>query len=376
MKLSNILASAALATTAVYSYPADQQPLVNEHEEALSSHLISLHRDLVEIDSVSYNEYEVHDFVKKYLESRNFTVESQDARDGRKNIYAYPGTNRNTKILVTSHYDTVPPYFPYRVEGDRIYGRGAVDAKASIASQIVAVEELLKKGKIGEGDVGLLYVVDEEKYGEGMKYAHDHLGVDSWETVIFGEPTENKLGIGHKGIFMANLVAHGVASHSGYPELGRNANDILIKALYQLLNTELPTSELLGDSTLNIGKITGGVAGNVIPEHADALVVVRIAAEPEKVADIFYDLVNSTEHLTIENIYHVDPQYLDYDVPGFDTVICKYSTDIPNLPGNFTRYLYGPGSIFQAHATTEEWITYKDLAQGVRGVKKLISMSL
>lgn len=116
-----------------------------------------------------------------------------------------------------------------------------MDAKGSVASQIIAVEELLAAGKIEEGDIALLFVVGEERGGDGMKKANE-LGL-KWETCIFGEPTELKLASGHKGIMSVNIKAKGKAGHSGYPELGRSANAMLIPALNALLNMELPWSE-------------------------------------------------------------------------------------------------------------------------------------
>ena len=99
-----------------------------------------------------------------------------------------------------------------------------------------------------------------------------------WQTVIFGEPTELKLATGHKGILIFTLKAHGKAGHSGYPWLGRNANDMLVNALVALRKLELPGSEKYGNSTLNIGRVSGGVAANVIAEEAHAMIGIRIAA--------------------------------------------------------------------------------------------------
>lgn len=127
-------------------------------------------------------------------------------------MYAYKGNKRETKVLLTSHIDTVPPFFGYRIEGDRIYGRGSVDDKNCVAAMIVALEELLKEKEVQEDDVALLFVVEEEVGGSGMQFANENLGVDSWKAVIFGEPTEMKLGVGHKGIIMFRYVVEGKAA--------------------------------------------------------------------------------------------------------------------------------------------------------------------
>ncbi|CAN6611450.1 hypothetical protein TRVA0_004S04126 [Trichomonascus vanleenenianus] len=383
MKVSSIsLAAAAASMASAMSLQwvpfvesiIEQLPLAKEES---NSKLFDLHRKLVEIPSVSGTEEKVGEFLKEYLENLDYTVETQVVQESPKrfNVYAYPGEKRDTRVLLTSHIDTVPPFFPYRVEGDKIYGRGAVDAKNCVASQISALEELRAAGEIEDGDVALLFVVDEESTGAGMKFANRKTGVDSWETVIFGEPTELKLGVGHKGIALASYSVHGKASHSGYPELGVSANEILVDLLNELLETEWPVDDLLGPSTFNIGKISGGVAGNVVPAEAEALVSVRIAHDHDFVVSKIKQAAESRPRVNLDNLYSVAPQYLSYDVPGFDNIILKYSTDIPNLDGNFTKYLYGPGSIHQAHGA-EEHITFSDLIDSVDGYKRLVKLSL
>lgn len=332
-----------------------------------TSPLFSLHKSLVEIPSLTGNEREIGEWLANYLISKNFTVETQSVSDdeGRFNVFAYLGKNRTTSTLVTSHIDTVPPYIPYeyRVSSGTIYGRGSNDAKGSIASQITAVEELISENVISEGDVSLLFVVGEETTGDGMKAAN-YLG-PAWKSVIFGEPTENKLAVGHKGIIMFDIVAEGKASHSGYPQLGVDANSHLIHALYNLENLRLPSSDLLGESTVNIGRINGGVAANVVSPHAIASVLVRVAGDLDETLTL---IKNSVEDLPVE-LKFLDvtygPQYLDYDVEGkfrfrlarllkvpliktkttgFQTTVCSYGTDVPNLQGEHKKYLYGPGS--------------------------------
>ena len=178
---------------------------------------------------------------------------------------------------MVKHIDTVPPYYGYDIhDHDQIWGRGSVDDKACIATQFQATQELLASREISPNDISLLFVVGEETGGGGMRRVND-LEME-WQTVIFGEPTELKLATGHKGILIFTLKAHGKAGHSGYPWLGKNANDMLVSALLALHKLELPSSEKYGNSTLNIGRISGGVAANVIAEEAHAAIGIRIAA--------------------------------------------------------------------------------------------------
>lgn len=117
-----------------------------------------------------------------------------------------------------------------------------------------------------------------------------------WQTVIFGEPTELKLASGHKGILIFTLKAHGKAGHSGYPWLGQNANHMLVPALLALQKMKLPSSDEYGNSTLNIGQMSGGVAANVIAEEAHAKIGVRIAAGcPETVKKLVSDAVKAVD---------------------------------------------------------------------------------
>jgi acetylornithine deacetylase len=189
----------------------------------------------------------------------------------------------------------------------------------------------------------------------GMKKAND-LGL-KWDTVIFGEPTELKLASGHKGIGGFIITAKGKAGHSGYPELGKNAISMIVPALNELLNTQLPWSEKYGNTTLNFGTIEGGVAPNVIAEEARAAVSMRIASgEPAAVEKVILDAIQKAgEELDVKFLAGYGPVYIDSDVqgkkyqnlrfdvtdnsPGFETIVVNYGTDIPNLKGDHKRYV-------------------------------------
>ncbi|KAF8467671.1 hypothetical protein BDZ91DRAFT_762487 [Kalaharituber pfeilii] len=340
-----------------------------------NSALLLLHKNLIEIPSITGDEKAVAEWLATYLVSRNFTVETQAVGENRENVFAYIGSKRETNTLITSHIDVVPPFIPYRETPTAVYGRGSSDAKGSVAAQIMAVEELWNEGAIGEGDIAMLYVVGEEITGDGMKTANALN--PGWKTVIFGEPTELKLAVGHKGIAEFEVISEGRAAHSGYPHLGINANSNLIKVLYGLDNLQLPVSSLLGNSTINIGQIEGGVAANVVPDKAKAIGSVRIAGDLKETVRLINEAVGSVEGVRIvwEERPHYGPVELDYDVEGFETTVCSYGTDVPNLYGDHKKYLYGPGSILVAHGDNEH-ILKSDLYKAVIGYKKLIHESL
>jgi acetylornithine deacetylase len=322
MKLFSVPALLLLANWVHASHTIGAQLALLDDDSSSTLSVLELHKALIEHESITGNEQSVTGWLISYLVNQNFTVEAHEvtpatsSQRARKNILAYVGPQRKTRTLVSSHIDTVPPFWPYERVGDEIWGRGSVDAKASVASQITAVQELLAAGKIGQGDVALLFVVGEEVGGDGMLKAND-MGL-KWDTVIFGEPTDLKLASGHKGIMGLEIKAKGKAGHSGYPELGKSANSMLISALHALQNVELPWSEKYGNTTLNIGRIEGGVAANVIAEDAYAKISIRIAdGTPAVVEKVILDTLQKTgEEFDVTFSQGYGPVDIDSDIEG------------------------------------------------------------
>lgn len=292
--------------------------------------------------------------------------------------------------------DEVPPFLPYKYNHNdgnaTIFGRGSVDAKGSVAAQVIAINRLISASKISADDVAVLYVVGEEVDGAGMRKAND-LKLEP-KSVIFGEPTEGKLVSGHKGITLVELNAKGKAGHSGYPWLGRSANEVLVSALTAIvhLGDKLPQSDKYGTTTFNLGKLEGGVAANVIAQNATARIAVRIAeGSPELIQQEIKKAVHHAvrgfleDHLQPEDVIDVSfgsqaygPIDIDADVPGFDVMTVNYGTDVPMLKKTSEdqkRYLYGPGTIFVAHGDHEE-LTEKELFDSVDGYEKIVLYAL
>lgn len=181
-------------------------PAIMEHP------VVDLLKSLMSIVSTSELEESIGIFLEEHLYSLGYTVEripiSPDS--SRHNVYAYLGSSRKTRVLLTAHMDTVPPHIPLAIDGDVIRGRGSSDDLGPLAAQILAAEELRKGGKIQkEGDIALLFVVGEENGGHGMIAAND-MGL-KWESGIFAEPTESKLAKGHKGQVAFEVIANGIA---------------------------------------------------------------------------------------------------------------------------------------------------------------------
>ncbi|CAI7565022.1 unnamed protein product [Penicillium glandicola] len=375
--------------------------------------------DIVQIPSISDHEKSAGNFLLDFIRSHNLTVEKQivtpesDTEEERFNIYAYTGRNRFPEVLLTSHIDTVPPFIPYSLHPPAsdntenptfnrsnlvIAGRGTVDAKASVAAILFAALETLDSNP--NASIGLLFDVGEEKSGIGMKHFSNsdlNPAPPTFHAVIFGEPTELNLVAGHKGSLGFKLVAEGKAAHSGYPWLGKSAVSAILPVLSYLdtLQDVLPEkggllrSEKFGQSTLNIGVVHAGLAGNVVPAHAEASISVRLAAgSPDDTREILRKAVedvtggDGSVYLDFGDTKNgAPPQHLDVDVDGFDVITVNYGTDIPSLRistqegPKVKRYLYGPGSIHVAHGD-DEAITVGELEEAVRGYKRLISAAL
>ncbi|KAI4757891.1 Zn-dependent exopeptidase [Aureobasidium sp. EXF-3400] len=396
-----VFASLASVCLSAPSASVEQQPIGASEPNSIGStwtkELISLHRHLISTESISGNEYDVGKWLSDHLKHEGWTIETQKVNNdsSRLNILAYPGKTRNADLLISSHIDTVPPFYPYKIYSNDsetiISGRGSVDAKASVAAQIIATKKLLAEKKLKPDEVALLYVVGEEVHGDGMRAANA-LELTP-KTIIFGEPTEGKLAAGHKGMLGFTLNAFGKAAHSGYPWLGRSANEVLVQALSALmqLSLELPKSDKYGSTTINIGKIEGGVAGNVVAQNASAQIAIRIAAgTPEEIGKRVHKAIKSaTDEFKApghedEDMFEIvfaskgyAPVDIDHDVDGFGTITVNYGTDIPNLEklDGQKRYLYGPGSILVAHSDHEA-ITLSDLETAVQDYEKLILHSL
>jgi acetylornithine deacetylase len=124
--------------------------------------------------------------------------------------------------------DTVPPFIPPNEDDEKIYGRGACDAKGIIAAQITAAEELRRQVSRRSG---LLYDVEEERSSTGARAANLHPLAAKCEYMINGEPTDNDLAIGSKGSFRLKIKTKGKAAHSAYPEIGDSAIETLLDIL-------------------------------------------------------------------------------------------------------------------------------------------------
>jgi acetylornithine deacetylase len=322
---------------------------------------LDLTRRLVDIESLTYNEGAVGEYLDGFLLQRGFRVERTPVPQPPQSHYSgprfnlYAGTGKRPDVVLSTHMDTVPPFIPSSEDDLFLYGRGSCDAKGIIAAQVAAAERLREAGVA----VALLFVVGEERDSAGAKVAN--LAPKGSRFLINGEPTENRLALASKGTLRAEIRAHGKMAHSAYPELGDSAVHKLVRALEKLLAVELPTVDGVGPSTLNIGLISGGHAPNVIADSAVAQVLVRLVGPSEQTRQAIEQAVAGLAEMefTLEI-----PFIRMRQVEGIETMVAAFTTDIPALTNWGEPLLLGPGSIHVAHTPFEK-IAKRELLQAV-----------
>lgn len=318
--------------------------------------------DWIAVESVTGNEEDFARAAGEALRTRGFAVELQRVAEGRYNVLARAEAPR---VVFCTHLDTVPPFLPPRVERDVVHGRGACDAKGQVLAMLLAAEELMARG---ERRLGFLLTVGEEVDSAGAAFANRAVGADpalrdAWspDWTIVGEPTGNRFVSGHKGIFLADLLARGVAGHSSNPQ-GPSAVHELVGCCGRLLARDWGSDPLLGEGTLNVGAIEGGLAPNVVAPEARARILVRAVTEPDDVRARIRGALG--EH--VELVEHRE-QYgpVRFHVPpGEEAEPVAFGTDAPHLTRFGRPLLMGPGSIDLAH-TDEERIGLAELEAGV-----------
>src|SRR5271154_6171477 len=322
---------------------------------------IDLTRRLVDIESTTYNEGAVGAYLEAFLRERGFAVERTAVAQPKNSRYTgerfnvYAGNGERPDVVLSTHMDTVPPFFPSSEDDLFLYGRGSCDAKGIIAAQLAAVERLREAGVAA----ALLFVVGEERDSAGAKLAN--LEPKGSRFLINGEPTENRLALASKGTLRAEIRAHGKMAHSAYPELGDSAVHKLVHALERLLAVELPTVDGIGPSTLNIGLITGGHAPNVIADSAVAQVLVRLVGPSEQTRRTIEQAVAGLAE--VEFTLEI-PFIRMRQVEGIETMVAAFTTDIPALTNWGEPLLLGPGSIHVAHTPFEK-IAKRELLEAV-----------
>src|SRR5260370_4024810 len=236
---------------------------------------------LVEIESTTDHEKNVGDFLFGHLSALTTRydgrIERLPAELQRDNIFA---SWAQPVVMLSTHMDTVPPFFASREDNEFIWGRGSCDAKGIIAAMIAAAEKLLA---IGKRNLGLLFVVGEERNSAGARAATASSRGSRF--LINGEPTENRLALGSKGALRYQITARGKLAHSAYPELGHSALHTLLDVLNDIRQILLPADAFLGRSTLNVRTIDAVRPPNLVADLAAAEIMFRTVGDPAKIRE-------------------------------------------------------------------------------------------
>src|SRR5262249_1096081 len=330
---------------------------------------VQLTRALVDIESTTGAEARAAEYLYGYLASlaarTGGTAERMAVTPQRFNVLATWGT---PVVTMSTHIDTVPPFFASREDEEFVWGRGSCDAKGIIAAMLAAAERLLEAGT---RNLGLLFGVGEEKDSLGSLAAAKASRGSKF--LINGEPTENKLALGSKGALRFELVASGKLAHSAYPELGESAIEKLLDVLGDVRKISLPNDELLGKSTLNIGTINGGRAPNVIADEAQAELMFRLVGDSAVVRNALNDATRG--RVEVREALCTEPLRMKA-LDGLPTTVVAFTTDIPNFGGAWGKpLLIGPGSIHVAH-TSEERISKEELNEAVGLYEEIVNKLL
>jgi acetylornithine deacetylase len=329
-----------------------------------SNDVVELTARLMEIDSTSGREGAVVDWLENHLVGADWRARRIPVTAGRDDLLVT--SDDSPRVTLSTHVDTVPPFIPPRLDGDRLWGRGACDAKGIAASMILAAEQLRAK----RVPVALLFVVGEEVSHDGAEAAN-RIRTTS-KVLINGEPTESTLAVGTKGAMRFTLRTRGEAAHSAYPHLGRSAIADLVRLLREIEDLDLPRDPELGETTINIGVIEGGVADNVMAPSAEARLMARLVTDPEKFVDVLRGWLGDRAELEIGITVKLARLGT---LPGFPTSVAAFATDIPKLGTWGKPYLFGPGSIHHAHRD-DEHVEVAELRAAVDSYVRIAQLAL
>ena len=362
-----------------------------------NNHLAEWLRRLVQIPSVSPDqagpragepgEARLAAAVASWFQDFGGEVHREDVQPGRPNIYGiWPGRS-DRWAAVDAHLDTVGVEqmqgdpFDGRFENGRVYGRGAVDTKATLAVVLTLLEALHQMGQLPEANLLIAATVDEEVSVQGAPAFANWVrqrGL-SLDQLAVAEPTMCQPVYGHKGVCRLEFEVQGKSTHSAQPHLGQNAITAaapLIIALDQEHNrlaAEPPQTEL-GPGTLAVTLIQGGIGKNVVPDSCRIFIDRRTVAGEDavKVGAALRALAEQACPLPVvtEEQLLLDAFFNPRDTPwirqlaawsGQEPVIVPYGTNAfayGGLAGECV--VIGPGSIDQAHGDVE-WVEIAEL---------------
>ncbi len=344
--------------------------------------VLAVHRALVQIPSLSHEEGPIADWVERFFQEAGLPT----GRIGN-NVYAWLGEDRSDTLLLNSHLDVVPPVeghpfppFEAVVHEGRVYGRGAVDAKASVAAMMVALVELASEGYRPPGRLIVALTACEELGAGYNGLEHIRPALEPLHAAIVGEPTDLRPCVAQKGVLILTLTAQGRSAHAARAHLGENAiyraaRDIL--ALHSLrFEREDP---FLGYPTVTVTTISGGTARNVVPDRCIFTVDIRStpAYSHEELIELVRSHVSSEVSVYSQRLVPVSTPVQARIVraclqaqPGLEPFGSPTASDwvfLRDLP----VVKLGPGSSELSH-TAQEYIPLVELQRAVQVYKAIV----
>ena len=283
--------------------------LMSDELVALASRLISYESS--EPDGV----LEAAGFVKGWLEAQGIEAVEEEVR-GLPVLKAEVGPADAPTVVLHGHLDVVPAHpgqFDPRLDGERLYGRGAYDMKGALAAMMLTTAAMREQSGVRVR----LGIVGDEESEEETERGSDHL-VDSGfigDFAITGEPTDLQIGVEAKGVLALRLEVSGVAAHGATPWLGDNA---VLKAHDVFRSIEsLPfarqSSELFDRPSINLGRILGGDALNKVPDRCAIDVDIRYL--PEQDPETVLEQVREIPDAEVQTLFSRPPAVVDRDLP-------------------------------------------------------------
>jgi succinyl-diaminopimelate desuccinylase len=346
--------------------------------------VVELTRELIAIDTTNPpgNEARPAAVVGRRLQDAGLDVSEHAMSEGRSSVVArWPGRGEAPALCLTGHLDTVPlggaewtrDPFAGELDGDRLYGRGSSDMKGGVAAIVMAAERV---AALGRGDAGLEIVLcaGEETGCEGaLALTRSDGALGRAGAVLVAEPTTNQPCVAHKGVVWLDAVAEGRTAHGSMPHLGHNAVLAMARALAHLDDAALDSEPhpLLGEATLNVGTISGGININSVPDRATAGLDVRTVPGLDADGVVAQLAALLGEEVRVQPRLALDAIDTDPDDPWVAEVFAAmaplldeaptprglaYFTDAAALSpayGTPPTIICGPGDADQAHRTDE-----------------------
>ena len=240
-------------------------------------------------------------YLDEKLSSMGYATDVVAKEAGMDNVVARMGSGEPS-LVFNVHIDTVdagdtalwssPPH-EATVRDGKVFGLGAANCKGSGAVQLWLAEEIARRGGPARGEVVFTYVTDEESLGpNGMRYLRDE-GIVKPDMLLLGAPTDNSMVTSERGVLWVEVTTTGKAAHAGQPGDGDNA---ILRMLRVLSRCDDEMSRRLASrksndmqSTMNIGKLSGGRNSNVVPSLCVAEIDRRLLVT-ETVDEAFAEL--------------------------------------------------------------------------------------